>query len=69
MVSPKRQNRGILLPMTPATVFPEWMPILGYICGKSVDSSLKFLIFLMKHIDNLAISDACLFPTTELFQP
>ena len=27
MVSPKRQNLGILLPITPATVFPEWIPM------------------------------------------
>ena len=29
IVSPKRQNLGILLPITPPTALPEWIPICG----------------------------------------
>ena len=62
MVSPKRQNLGILLPTTPPTVFPEWTPILHCNLGNLEELSHIFFNVLFRERDNWAISSACLFP-------
>ena len=62
MVSPKRQNLGILLPTTPPTVFPEWIPILHCNLGNLEELSHIFFNVLFRERDNWAISSACLFP-------
>ena len=61
-MSPKRQNLGILLPTTPPTVFPEWIPILHCNLGNLEELSHIFFNVLFRERDNWAISSACLFP-------
>ena len=59
---PKRLNLGILLPTTPPTALPEWIPIRGKILGNKDDSSRIWRIFLINAKDSRAISEACWFP-------